>query len=147
MTDPRPVPTSVIAVLEEQAQIVSELADVAKQQSSLIAAGATDELLRVLQARQVLVERFDDAQARVATALESDPAPTGAEKERLDDLIETIRTQVEFVLERDEVDRQALVGARDAAGAELKRVDTSRQARRAYTGANPAPTRFADKRG
>lgn len=137
--------SDVIALLEVQAKIARELALVAERQSAVIASQRPDDLLEVLQARQRLVQRFDAAQERVSEAMAARTPVSGAQA-RVDALIAEITQHVECVLERDEADQAALAASRDAAGSELRRLESTSRARRAY-GAPGSHPRFADERG
>jgi hypothetical protein len=144
-------PGDLIALLERQHTLVSELAQLATDQAELIQRARTDELLALLTRRQNLIDEFTGSQRQmneITGPLTADLSSVAAgDRARIEQLIDEIGTQLARVMACDERDQQALEEARGRTRQDLTSLDAARTARQAYIGVRPADTRFADQRG
>ena len=145
----------LIEALEQQHTLVTQLAEIARAQATLIAERRTDRLLEVLTRRQSIIDEFTASQSRVNALtrnLDRHSHDIGmAQRDHIRSLIDAIACVLNDVMRRDQADQESLETGRSAVLAEMTGINAVRTARAAYTaparGATSDPPRFADKKG
>ena len=145
-------PDALMALLRRQRALYEELKDLSDQQTRLIEAGQTQELLGVLAQRQQLVEQLASAHAELApkrqrlTELADELPPP--QREQLRSLVDEVQGLLQSIIEQDDRDRQQLQSAKRGVGGKLQQTVRSGSALNAYkAGPGRAGARFTDHRG
>jgi len=147
----RETPDVLPDLLREQRRIVEQLADLAASQSRHITEAQTDGLLRLLAARQELIDRFTRLQPEIARRLD---AAEGAMHDfdpeiraGMRDDIAAISSRLEQVMAVDAEDQRRLESLRKDVSEERSSVDRGRAVRSAYRVPDSAAARFTDRKG
>lgn len=130
---------ALIVLLQKQADLYGKLTDLSAHQSKLIDSpddGAAEQLLRLISARQVLVDQL----AQVTEQL--DPYRrdwqklaarfTDEQRGRIAPLVEKAETLLAQIIERDEADRKRLQQSHKQTAQQLGRVTGASHAAAAY---------------
>ncbi len=150
-TAPRDWLCALIDLLERQRSMVDRLAELARQQSSLVERGETEALLSLLAERQRIIDDFvatQDDLAPLSQGLQERLSAVAAQdRRRVGALIDRINDALADVMRCDDHDQRTMQAERDRIREDLAGVGTSKQARRAYLGARAVNNRFADQQG
>jgi hypothetical protein len=140
----------LVRLLEDQLQLVEQLAKLATRQGDLIAAGRSEPLLALLADRQEVMDVLAAGQedlGELCRAAAADVDLTESDRQRVRGLIDAITDSLNGILRNDEVDREAMAVVRDRVRADLDKFGSARAAHRAYAVGRPAGSRFADRQG
>jgi hypothetical protein len=140
----------LVRLLEDQLQLVEQLAKLATRQGDLIAAGRSEPLLALLADRQEVMDELAAGQenlGELCRAPAADDDLTESDRQRVRGLIDAITDSLNGILRSDEADREAMGVVRDRIRADLDRFGSARAAHRAYSVGRPAGSRFADRQG
>lgn len=131
---------TLMAVLDEQAQLCAVLDTLSQRQSEAVAHEDTDVLLRVLGERQVVIDRVTRVNAALEPFRSRKDAVLGRlsaqEREGVAQRVSEISRLVESVQRRDDGDRTALERQRGRVADELSTLSRSRGAVAAYAAGN-----------
>jgi hypothetical protein len=130
----------LIQMLEHQQGLVDRLDRLAEGQIALIDAGASDELLELLDDRQRIMDELAAGQDGLTGVAEG-------HRDRISRLVDEIGDRLTRIVNRDEQDRARLRTSRDATSREISGLRTARQAQHAYVNARTRSNRFADRQG
>jgi hypothetical protein len=141
----------VLAALDKQRDLLTELTTLAERQGTLIDGGRGEALLDLLAERQRVVDGFAGADGELGRLLAELPTrlPTLAADRRraVTEAALEIERQLTHLNELDDADRRRLETTRDKTRSQLAAIDTGRQANQAYRVAEGSTNRFADERG
>jgi hypothetical protein len=140
----------LIQMLEHQQGLVDRLDRLAEGQIALIDAGASDELLELLDDRQRIMDELaagQDGLTGVAEALRSRDDVSEGHRDRISRLVDDIGDRLTRIVNRDEQDRARLRTSRERTSREISGLCTARQAQHAYVNARTRNNRFADRQG
>jgi len=144
----------LIALLENQQRLVDRLSALAARQGELIEHERADALLGVLKQRQRLVDELVATQHEFHEMTQNLQARLdrldSARRDHIRELIRSIGSRLDSVMQQDQSDQNRLRTARDKTKNQLSELDRGAQARGAYLGRQggaPAANRFADKKG
>jgi uncharacterized protein YukE len=143
-------PATLLELLQQQRDLYHELYQLSEQQSRLIEAGQTEELLALLSKRQELVERLAELNSRLSPYRDhwrslAEQLPPD-EQQRLRRLLDEVQSLLQAIIEQDDSDREHLQSARREVSNELQQTTKAGSAVQAYRGASAA-ARFTDSQG
>ncbi len=131
----------VARLLGDQLQLYQELDQLSQAQSGLISEERTDELLRVLARREMLIGRIqglnDSLSGVRARWSEFVAGLDEAQRDSIGERVAGITRIIEAVSQRDNADRDLLRGKCDQVSGELSGLDRSRRAAAAYGPGRP----------
>ncbi len=148
-TDTTASADSLIHLLQEQQELVSQLGRLASRQGALIGTGWADALLGLLSQRQEIMDQFIRSQDKFARFTEGVFGGDIAheKRERISMLVDSISRRLSQIMRCDEKDRDALRVNRDQTRQELAGLGTAKRAHRAYVKPKAPSPRFADQEG
>jgi len=133
-------PAAVLASFETMTKLYRSLWGLSQRQRRLIETGDTAALMRVLNARQAILERLKGIQPAVERAVEewqsagsASPEPT---RQRIRELLDETRELLKRVMAADTEDSQRLTLQRATVADKLDRQQQVEQAARAYNAAS-----------
>ncbi len=142
---------SLIELLQQQCQLVDQIAMLAEKQRTIIATGQNQSLLELLTRRQELIDRLTSGQQELMPLTESlDRYLAQIETKKRDiirDLLDHIAQHLDEIMQRDEQDQQALQKHREEMKQEMHAIGTTQRARQAYRSQSTETNRFADHQG
>ena len=139
----------LVTVLTQQREVYQLLGELAEQQGTLIAANDADGLLRLLSARQQLVDclgclneelipmrqRWDEVLADMSDS----------DRQEVRSLVLEVNELLQSILKRDERDSEELSARKGEVESDLSRAATGRKAHVAYAGTLSGEARFVDQ--
>ena len=142
---------TLINLLQQQCQLVDQIAVLAQHQRKIIEAGQNQSLLELLTRRQDLIDQLNQGQTELAPLTESlerylaqlDSGKRDLIRERLNHL----QKNLSEIMERDEQDQLALQQQREEMKQEMHTIDTTQRARKAYLNQSTPTNRFTDHQG
>ncbi|MGN6367024.1 MAG: flagellar export chaperone FlgN [Phycisphaerae bacterium] len=127
---------ALVKALTGQKELYVQLLALAKQQSSHVAAGDSESLMRVLGERSRVLDQvapldreLQPYKGRWQEVLDGLPA---AEREVVGNLLKEVQQLLGDILAQDEQDKESLIRQKEQVGTELKRTVTGAQVNRAY---------------
>jgi hypothetical protein len=136
-------------LLTLQQEYMGELDSLGERQTALVEEERTTELLELLASRQRLIDGVSELNALLepfrARWDEMLGAMPGDMRDRLTRRLELLASLAAKIPQRDEADRAALEGRRDAVARELSGVNRGRGALAAYGGGAGTKARFQDR--
>ena len=128
-----------------------ELETVSRSQDALLERDDGDELLELLAARQVIVDRLSELDRTFVPLRlsweQSAPTATPAQRARVTERLDAINDLALWVALRDSAATLRLQQRRDALGEELASLGRSKVARNAYESSRSEGPRFQDREG
>lgn len=139
----------LIELLTQQRLLYRQLSELAQKQTSLVDGSNPEMLLRVLAARQRIIDRLSniDRQLRpireewqqIASTLPPD------QREQVQNLVEEVKNILGDILVRDKKDTQVLSGQQQKVAGQIKSAAAGKRVHQAYGQQNaPGQSRFLD---
>lgn len=140
---------TLIELLSQQHRLYRQLYELAQQQSDLVSGDNPEMLLRILAARQRIIDRLTDINRRlepirvewnrIAAALPP------AKREEIQRLVDGVQEILANIIDRDEKDSKNLSRKKQTVSTELRNASQSKKMNQAYAQvARPAKSRFVD---
>ncbi|MBI1369502.1 MAG: hypothetical protein GC162_12720 [Planctomycetes bacterium] len=143
----------LISLLEQQQRIYEQLTDLSRKQTQLVSTGDAEPLLTVLGQRQQLIDQLTRLNSRVEPYKQDWPALWAQldrmTQARVQQLISTVQSLLDAIVEQDEKDRAALSAQRMQIVGDIQQVRRGSAVNRAYgaPAVRPEMNRYTDYKG
>lgn len=145
---PSGIAAHLAGLIESQAGLLNELESLSPRQTALIEADAVDELVTLVEARQVIITRLVDVSAEIEpfrlrweSLLSAVPRPV---RDQLATKLDGNVARAERLATTDGASRDRLIEKRDAIAQELRDIGRGSGAHDSYTDVDTSP-RFQDR--